>query len=233
MSRGTRAGAVHKAGTLLHIASGSLEGYFGRLIGHDAKLQESLFTSDARARLVGHNPMGHAYQILARTRHESSWADRLMEFFLLSILPDDFLAKVDLGTMGVSMEARCPFLDLDVINLATRIPAAVRFRGFRRKGLLRRLARRHLPREIVDRKKRGFTVPVGLWFRQQWTDLVQEFVLGPHVERRGWFRRDALKQIVDEHCNGVDHSGLLWAFLVLEIWLRLVVDGTLSPADTL
>ena len=113
------------------------------------------------------------------------------------------------------------------------IPAEIRFTGFRRKGLLRALARKHLPQETVDRVKLGFGVPVDLWFRRDWTDLTQEFILGPQVERRGWFRRGSLQRIVREHCQGADHRELLWALLVLELWLRLVVDGTLSQGDTL
>src|SRR5713101_4274076 len=103
-----------------------------------------------------------------------------MQLHLQTVLPDAFLAKVDLATMGVSLEARCPFLDLDVVELAMRIPAGVRFRRGRRKGLLRALARRFLPAAVVDRPKQGFAAPVGHWMgRADWSDLVDDLVLGP------------------------------------------------------
>ena len=224
---------LHKAGTLIEMASGSLEKFFGELYFETARLREELYTPDFLSALAGHNPRGHVLDILTQSRAESSWGSRIMESFLLTNLADDYLTKVDLATMGVSMEARCPFLDIDVIDLASSIPEDVRFLGCRRKGLLRALARRHLPRETVDRKKQGFGVPVGLWFRRDWTDLTREFILGPHVERRGWFRRQTLERIVGEHRQGAGHDDLLWALLVLELWLRLVVDGTLSQSDTL
>lgn len=224
---------LHKAGTLIEMASGSLEKYFGTLYPEGARLREELYTPDFLSALAGHNPRGHVLNILTKSRAQRAWGSRIMESFLLTNLADDYLTKVDLATMGVSMEARCPFLDIDVIDLASKIPEEIRFLGCRRKGLLRALARRHLPRETVDRKKQGFGVPVGLWFRHDWRDLTQEFILGPHVERRGWFRRQTLERIVAEQRQGVEHDYLLWAILVLELWLRLVVDGTLNQADTL
>jgi asparagine synthase (glutamine-hydrolysing) len=223
---------LHKTGTLLDMASGSLEWYMGNLHGGDAKLRNDLYTPAFHSALAGHNPRGYVLDIVAQSRAES-WGNRIMECDLRCSLVDDMLTKVDVASMAVSMETRCPFLDIDVIDLASRIPTRIRFSGLRRKGLLRALARRHLPRETVDRKKLGFGVPVGLWFRRDWTDIVQEFILGPHVEQRGWFRRQTLERIVAEHRQGAAHQDLLWALLVLELWLRLVVDCTLSPTDTL
>jgi asparagine synthase (glutamine-hydrolysing) len=134
--------------------------------------------------------------------------------------------------MGASLEARCPFLDLDVMNMAMRIPEKIRFSGGEPKGLLRRLARRHIPARAVNRRKQGFSVPIGLWFRRDWTDLVNDLILGSHVERRGWFQRDALERIVAEHRQGRNRDALLWTLLILEIWLRLVVDKTVAMHDT-
>lgn len=233
IDRRFRSGVMHKLGTLLRIAAESPENFCGRLSPDLNACRNGLFTKEMHMQLAGRNPFGHIGQILAENRYGTSWADRMMDVFFRTTLADDFLTKVDLATMGVSMEARCPFLDVDVVDLAFRIPVSMRFRGFQRKGLLRRLAKRHLPVEIVDRRKQGFTVAVDLWFRDQWTDIVNEFILGPHVEQRGWFRRESLQQIVDEHRSGINRSGQLWALLVLELWLRLTIDGTLSATDVL
>ncbi len=109
----------------------------------------------------------------------------------------------------------------------------VRFRGGRPKGLLRELARRYLPAAGVDRRKQGFDAPIGLWFRLHWNDLTGRFILGPNVERRRWFRREALEQLVEEHARGADHGQLLWALLILELWLQMAVERTLSPEGIL
>jgi asparagine synthase (glutamine-hydrolysing) len=153
-----------------------------------------------------------------------------MQAQLQTVLPDDYLAKVDGATMGVSVEARSPFLDIDLVELAMRIPADVRFRGGKPKSLLRRLALRHVPAECVERRKQGFAAPIGKWLRKDWADLVEDCVLGPHVEQRGWFRRQALERVVHEHRRGVNHDYLIWALLVLEMWVRLTLGKT-APVD--
>jgi asparagine synthase (glutamine-hydrolysing) len=149
------------------------------------------------------------------------------------MLPDDYLTKVDNATMAVSLEARSPFLDLDVIELAMQIPASARFRGCRSKSLLRRLAENYAPAKCVRRRKKGFAAPIGKWTRTDWPDIVDEMVLGPHLERRHWFRRKALQQIVEEHRRGVDHGYLLWGLIVLELWVRMSIERTLHPSDAI
>jgi asparagine synthase (glutamine-hydrolysing) len=149
-----------------------------------------------------------------------------MQAQMLTILPDDYLAKVDLATMGVSLEARCPFLDIDLVELAMRVPANVRFRGGQPKGLLRRFARRYLPPECVNRRKQGFVLPVGRWLQKDWADLVHDVILGSQVEMRGWFRREALERIVANPGKSYHGFYLLWTLLILEMWLRMTVDRT-------
>ena len=85
----------------------------------------------------------------------------------------------------------------------------------------------------MRRRKQGFIAPVGLWIRRDWSELVDEFILGSHVEERGWFRRDTLQRVVKEHRQGIDHAYLLWALLILEMWLRMRVNKTLYPGDTI
>ena len=179
----------------------------------------------------GRHPREQMFELLAATRSES-WCDRIMQAHLQTVLPDDFLPKVDLATMPASLEAG-PFLDIDLLELAMRIPPAVRLSDGQPKGLLRRLARKHLPPAGVDRRKQGFSAPVGLWFRKHWQDLTREFILGPHVERRRWFRRTALERLVGEHERGRNHGNLLWALLVLELWIRLGVEHVLGPSDAI
>lgn len=221
-----------RAGTFLRIGALPLEQSFGELHPAEARRRATLYTRDFLASLGEHQPRGRVFQLLA-SNSDAAWCDRVMQAHLLTVLPDDFLPKVDLATMGASLEARCPFLDLDVMELAMRIPSDVRLHQRRPKGLLRRLARRYLPKAGVDRRKQGFTAPLGMWFRRDWNDLVADFILGPQVERRGWFRREALEQLVREHARGREHGNLLWALLVLEVWMRLAVDRTLTSQDAI
>jgi asparagine synthase (glutamine-hydrolysing) len=224
-------GPARRVALFLYRAAAPLEKIYRGVGEIPAGTREALFTPEMRERLNGHLPTDH-YLCALSGGAGAPPVDRVMQLHLRAELADDFLPKVDLGTMGVSLEARCPFLDLDLLGLAMRVPAAVRFRGGQRKALLRTLGRRLLPREVVDRRKQGFAAPVGRWLtRPDWSDLVEDLVLGPQIERRGWFRRDALQRLVSEHRRAHDRGQLLWTLMVLELWVRLNVEGVPGPAS--
>jgi asparagine synthase (glutamine-hydrolysing) len=226
---------VRRAGSLLRRTAMPLEKLFREVGEMAAQDRLALFTPDFQEQLGDHLPTDHYLRALARwegrslrrplsAREQALPIDRVMQMHLETELPDDFLAKVDLATMGASLEARCPFLDVDVMELAMKIPASVRFLNGRRKGLLRALARRFLPTELVEHRKVGFAAPVGQWIRRRdWADLIEDLILGPQVEERGWFRRQTLQRLVDEHRQGRNHGQVLWSLAVLEQWLRLAV----------
>lgn len=223
-------GVARRAGTFLRLAGAPVEKSFpaaARWLSEEVRA--ALFTAEAWEVLRHHDGGGHYAAAIAATATASAAAnggaqatliDRVMQAHLQTRLPDDYCAKVDVATMAVSLEARSPFLDVDVIELAMRIPAEARFRNGEPKSLLRRLARRLLPVETVDRRKMGFVAPVGQWLRHDWPDLVDDLILGPHVESRGWFRRDTLQRLVAEQRQGANHDYLLWNLLILEMWLR-------------
>ncbi|MHC4447804.1 MAG: asparagine synthetase B family protein, partial [Planctomycetota bacterium] len=141
---------------------------------------------------------------------------------LAGYLPNDLLCKVDTASMAVALEVRCPYLDRDLATalLATPIDRLVP-RG-QRKGLLRRIARRHLPAEIVDRPKMGFAIPIGQWFRTDFGGMRTLLLdhlrsaepFGPiHLERR------EVRRLIQEHMSGAcDHGQRLFALLTLSIW---------------
>jgi asparagine synthase (glutamine-hydrolysing) len=214
-------GMIRRAGTLFWLTGAPLEATWaqaGRML--DASTRASLFTPAFRASVADHDPTAH-YVAAIRNGNGALPTNLVMQAHMQTMLPDDYLAKVDLATMGASLEARSPFLDLDVVELAMRIPAAVRFSGNEPKGLLRKLARRHLPNEVIDRQKQGFRAPIARWLRQpEWAELMDDLVLGPHVEQRGWFQRKTLQRLVEEHRQGGNRAHLLWTLTVLELWLR-------------
>jgi asparagine synthase (glutamine-hydrolysing) len=225
---------LHSAQTVLRLASTPLEQTLScESMAMDAATRASLYTPEFERSLRCNQPAMHYLDVLPEPKNGASLADRVMQTHMLTVLPDDYLSKVDSGTMAINLEARSPFLDVNVVELAMKIPAASRFRRFRSKALLRRLARRYVPPKCVHRRKQGFVAPVGIWLRRDWPDLVQDFILGRNVEERGWFRRDTLQRLVTEHSQGIDHSYLLWGIMVLEIWLRMALEHRLDPADSL
>jgi len=124
-------------------------------------------------------------------------------------------------TMAASIEERVPFLDHHLVEFAASIPGRLLMRGFRTKALLKRALGGHLPAEILHRRKVGFTVPVGEWFRKSLKPMVADLVLSPEALGRGYFNRRAMEMFVREHFDGVrDRQKQLWALVNFELWQR-------------
>ncbi len=141
-------------------------------------------------------------------------------------LPDAWLHKVDRASMAVSLEARSPFLDRRVLELAFSLPLDMRIRGRHKKYIARRLLREYLPAELIDRPKQGFTAPVAHWLRHDLRDELQQALGRDTIVRRGFFDPARVTTLVDEHLAQThDHAQLLWALLILEWWLTHHIDG--------
>ena len=132
-------------------------------------------------------------------------------------LPDDLLVKEDRMTMAHGLEARVPFLDHEVMDFAWTLPAGARVRGLRTKALLKRVAARWLPADIVDRPKHGFAVPVGEWLRGELRDVAAAALLDGDG---GVLDRAAVRALWDRHQAGRDLGTQLWALLVYRLWER-------------
>jgi asparagine synthase (glutamine-hydrolysing) len=133
---------------------------------------------------------------------------------------------MDKMSMAASVEARVPLLDRPLVEWAMRLPDEHKVRGFEGKVLLKRLARKLLPAEVVDRPKVGFTVPLSPWFRGPLRPLLEDTLLSPHCLDRGWFEPAALRATVEDHVTGRrDRARELWTLLTLELWHRAWIDG--------
>ena len=151
--------------------------------------------------------------------------DAAMAIDVASYLPYDLLVKVNITSMANSLEARSPFLDHEVMEFAARLPVEIKFRGRRLKSLLKRAFADLLPPENVNRRKMGFGVPVGQWFRGPLRDLLRDALLSPCSLERGYFRESEISRLVDEHLERrADHSFQLWNLLMLELWHREFIE---------
>jgi hypothetical protein len=142
----------------------------------------------------------------------------------LYYLPDDLLLKEDRTTMGTSVEGRVPYLDHPLVEFAAGLSLASRLAGGQGKQVLRMLARRHLPPEISERRKHGFSVPTEVWLRGPLDSLVGDLFSGAGS---GVFRMDVLRRWHDEHRRHRDRAGRLWAAMAFELWWKQV--GSASP----
>ena len=128
-------------------------------------------------------------------------------------------------SMAHGMEARVPFLDNELVDLALRIPARVRAGSEEGKVLLRQAARSFLPDVLVRKRKQGFSPPDGTWYRGSNLEYVRDVLLDPSSLRRGIFRAEFLERVISDHAGGrVDHRLMIWSLLCLEWWQRLFVD---------
>lgn len=138
-----------------------------------------------------------------------------------SYLPYDLLTKVDVASMACGLECRCPFLDHELVAFALSLPLAWRLGRDGGKRILRDWARDRLPVEVLRRRKMGFGVPVGEWFRQELREWLRERLLGENSLSSRIFRPDWLRGLVDSHQAGrASHEHALWSLVMLEEWNR-------------
>lgn len=144
---------------------------------------------------------------------------------IMTYLPNDLLVKVDIATMAVSLEARSPFLDHHVIEFAASLPEKFKLRGLTTKYLLKRVLKKLLPAENLDRKKMGFGVPIGHWFRGEMKPFLHETVLSERALKRDLFKPEAVRQMVELHTRGErDYAHQLWTLMMLELWFQRFID---------
>ncbi len=146
---------------------------------------------------------------------------RMMLHDQLNYLPDDNLVKVDRASMAHALEVRCPLLDHRVIELAWRIPFALKYRDGHGKYILRRLLERYLPVELFNRPKQGFAVPVGAWLRGPLKDWGAALLDESRLREQGFLDPDPILKKWREHQNGVhDWHPRLWNVLMFQLWLE-------------
>jgi asparagine synthase (glutamine-hydrolysing) len=172
--------------------------------------------TDAEGALARH------FDRFAALPHDS----RMMRFDFETYLPEDVLTKVDRMSMAHSIETRVPLLDNEVIDFAAALPANFKIRNGRRKHILKETLRPLLPAGILDRRKQGFGIPLGTWFRGGLTGLFSEILDAPRTKQRGYFEPAFVGRLLREHLAGQrDHTLRLWQLLVFELWHRYYLDG--------
>ena len=131
------------------------------------------------------------------------------------------MTKVDIASMAHGLECRQPFLDFRVVELAAQMPRRLKFRRGLGKRILREAFRDLLPEPIRRRPKMGFGVPLDQWFRRELGDFVRDVLLDRRSLDRGYFRPEAVRELLDQHQGGqFNHGYRLWSLLILELWFR-------------
>ena len=146
-------------------------------------------------------------------------------------LPDAYLTKVDVASMAASLEVRAPFLDQKVIETAWLLPDAMKLRWGQRKWLLKRIAARWVPAEVIYRPKMGFALPLVHWWRAELGELLDSLLRDSIAGSSGWIEVPVVRDVLERHRRGEDHHTRLWLVLWLELWFRHVASGDAAPVS--
>jgi asparagine synthase (glutamine-hydrolysing) len=160
--------------------------------------------------------------------------DRKMACDIATYLPGDLLLKIDRMSMAHGLEVRCPFLDRELMEFAARLPAALKFPGGELKGLLKDAMQSHLPEELLDRPKKGFSVPLHKWFRKELRQLPEAILLSERAKSRGLFRPEGVHKLIEQHHKGAfGHAHRLWTLIAFEVWAQTFLDPANAPTGPL
>jgi asparagine synthase (glutamine-hydrolysing) len=195
--------------------------YWHAFFTNDAK---KLLYSDSMKAQISQNAFSYMMDIFSNAP-AGDIMDRTFYTDIKTYLPEDLLVKMDIASMANSLEARSPFLDQEVMEFSASMPSSWKLHGLNSKYILKKTFDDFLPKEIINRKKMGFGIPVGKWFRNEWKGLFRDTVLTDKAINRGYFKRERLEEMYSEHVNGKrDHGYRMWALLMLEMWHKVYVD---------
>ena len=210
---------------LHNIALDPLNRYIDSLSLFTSLNKLSLYTGDFREQLDGDGRAAARCRFYASRVQTGEPLDTLLYLDSKTYLPGDILTKVDRMSMAVSLEARVPLLDHQLIEFVTRIPASMKMRGLETKHILKRAVHDLVPAEILHRPKQGFGVPLQQWINDQLRGRIRETLTESRTRGRGYVEPRYVNVLLDEHERGRrDHYGKLWALFMLELWHRVFVD---------
>jgi len=195
---------------------------------------QTYFTDEAKTRLYTDELREATRGMDAYSAHRGYFArvknaaplNQLLYVDLKTFLPCLNLMTTDKTSMAANLEVRVPFLNQEMLELAARMPSDLKLRGLKRKYILKRAAERLLPREVVWRKKAGFGAPIRSWLRGPLRPMVDDLLSAETVKRRGLFRSEEVKRIIETNLSGrEDHNLQVFQLLNLELWQRAFIDS--------
>ncbi|MDQ3258757.1 MAG: asparagine synthase C-terminal domain-containing protein, partial [Acidobacteriota bacterium] len=201
--------------------------YFDNFSVFGRDRQRELLTPETRERIGALDPYAGVRRCLEAT-DAGTLLNRLLYADIKTYL-HELLMKQDQMSMAASIESRVPFLDHKLVEYTARLPERMKLRGLTTKHILRQSMKGVLPEEILSRRKMGFPVPVGTWFRGKFHGIVDEYVLSARARDRGLFDEAYVRRLVAEHRQGANHTERLWSLVNFEMWLRQFIDGEASP----
>jgi asparagine synthase (glutamine-hydrolysing) len=147
-------------------------------------------------------------------------------------LPDDLLVKADKMAMANSVELRVPLLDHKVLEFAAGLPPEYKLKGFTTKHILKTALNGRIPKQVIERKKTGFPVPLQSWMLGELKDFSRDVLLDRQTLARGYFKKSAIEGLLNMAEKEQKYAGEIFCLIVLELWHRQFLDGAVYPAPT-
>ena len=194
------------------ITSQSVEELYLRLVSHDLNPASLVIGAGEPSTLLTENSPDLA---------GLDDVERMMALDLMTYLPDDILVKLDRAAMGVSLETRVPFLDHRVVEFAWKLPLALKIHNGKSKWPLRQILYKYVPKELIERPKMGFGVPIDSWLRGPLRDWAESLLDESRLYREGYFYPVPIRQKWLEHLSGKRNwQHYLWNILMFQAWLE-------------
>ena len=220
--------------TLQAVARDSDDAYFHSVSVMPDDIRRGLFTPRFRAELAGYRAIDHLRGHFREAPSDDVIA-RLQYVDMMTYLPGDILTKVDRASMAHGLEVREPLLDHRLIEWAGAIPSALKLKGRQGKYIFKKALAPYLPRDLLERPKMGFGVPLARWLRGPLRPHIEALARSGQMLETGYFDPRSLGDLVARHVSGIaDHSASLWSVLMFEAFLRQSVGGSIgAPAPAL
>ena len=210
--------------TLRYLSAEKDSRYLQKMTNEVSHRFSRVYSPDLISESGGGDPSRVLRQILLEIQHLDDISKR-QYIDIKSYLCGDILTKVDRASMLVSLETRAPLLDHKLAEFAATLPVHLKIRKRVKKYVLKRLAHKYLPQELINRPKMGFAIPIDKWINDEWRKMSDELVIGTRALKRDNFNPEYLNWIMGEHRSGRrNHSNTIWSLMVLEMWYRSFID---------
>lgn len=197
---------------------------FGTYFTDDAK--NRLYRDGLRSEMSGYDAYRHHREHFARCS-DAAPLNRLLYVDFKTFMPALNLDTTDKTSMAANLEVRVPFLNHELVSLSERIPADLKIKGIKRKYILKKAVEQILPKEVIWRKKAGFSAPVRSWIRTSLRPMIDDLLSEETIKRRGLFDPKEVRRIVDLNLSGKEDLNLqVFQLLNLEIWMREFLESS-------
>jgi asparagine synthase (glutamine-hydrolysing) len=185
-----------------------------------------LFTADWKLKLNKYNPSSNLVDLNQEIPDEKNLLNQVLYWEQKTFLVDHNLNYTDKLSMAVGMEVRVPFLDLELVDFATKIPPGLKLKGSETKYILKKVAERYLPHDVIYRPKTGFGAPVRKWVTEDLDEMINSYLSVEQLDKRGIFDARTVWNLIEKNKKGkIDASYSIWALLAIESWMRQFIDN--------